>query len=454
MPESNDTGRAVPRGRLARLGRLGGVAGGIAGSAALRGAGDLARGRRPGLSDLVLTPANAARVASELARMRGAAMKLGQLLSMEAGDILPPEIAAVFDRLRDQADFMPPRQLDRVLAANWGADWRGRFARFEVRPVAAASIGQVHRARTRDGRDLAVKVQYPGVRDSIGSDLRNLGALIRVARVLPEGVDLDILLDEARAQLLAEADYEAEAENLRQMGTLLADDPGFAVPRVHADLTTRDVLAMDFMPGTPLEALAGDAPQSLRDDLAGRLLRLACHEVFGFELVQTDPNFANYRFDPETGAIVLLDFGATQRFTPERVAVFRQLLQAARDGGRDRLAAAMRAAGYLSDGTPDALRETLIDMARMASAPLRATGSFDFARSDLIARMHRAGLALGRTPQGAPVPPTDALLLQRKAAGLYLLACRLGARVDLDAIMAPYAMPDDPRACAPAPRGV
>ncbi|MGB4361451.1 MAG: AarF/UbiB family protein, partial [Rhodoferax sp.] len=154
----------VPSSRLGRLARLGQMATGVAGNMLLAGARQLAQGKRPNLSDLLLTPANVNRVAQQLAQMRGAAMKLGQLVSMDAGDLLPPELAAILGRLRSDAQPMPQRQVQAVLSAAWGAGWQQRFEPFSFTPIAAASIGQVHRARTLDGRDLAIKIQYPGVR--------------------------------------------------------------------------------------------------------------------------------------------------------------------------------------------------------------------------------------------------------------------------------------------------
>ena len=242
-------------------------------------------------------------------------MKMGQLLSLEAGDLLTPELAALLRPLQAQAHVMPPAQLKQVLSAAWGKDFTKRFKKFDVRPIAAASIGQVHRAQTLDGRDLAVKVQYPGIRDSIDSDLRNLAALMRMSGLLPKGLDLAPLLEDARQQLHDEADYAQEARSLGRFGALLEDDPFFIVPRWHADLSTPDILAMDFAPSDPIDTLEG-ADQSTRDRVATGLIDLMMREVFAFGLVQSDPNFANFRWQPDTGRVVLLDFGANG--IPER----------------------------------------------------------------------------------------------------------------------------------------
>ncbi|MEO1471158.1 MAG: AarF/ABC1/UbiB kinase family protein, partial [Pseudomonadota bacterium] len=256
--------RAVPAGRFTRLARLGGMGAGVAADMAVNGARRLAAGERPGLRELLLAPANVARFADELARMRGAAMKMGQLMSMDAGDLMPPEIAEIMARLRAEADHMPPRQLRDVLDAEWGRGWLGRFAKFDAHPIAAASIGQVHRARLKDGTELAIKVQYPGVRRSIDSDVSNVGALMRMAGVLPPGTDIAPLLEEARRQLHEEADYEREAAQLAAFHRLLAGDDAFTTPAPHDALTTRNVLAMGYVKGVPVERMA-EAPQDVRD---------------------------------------------------------------------------------------------------------------------------------------------------------------------------------------------
>lgn len=436
-------GLAVPGTRLGRLARLGGLASGIAGGAMLEGARRFARGERPGLPELLLTPANATRLTAELARMRGAAMKLGQLMSMDAGDFLPPELAVIMARLRAEANPMPPRQLRAVLAANWGADWQRRFAYFGGAPVAAASIGQVHRARTRDGRDLAVKIQYPGVRRSIDSDVANVAALIRMSGLLPAALDLAPLLDEARRQLHEEADYLREADHLCRFGGLLAGTAGVCVPALHADFTTAEVLAMEFVEGVPVESLE-TAPQALRDGVVARLVDLTLREIFEFGWMQTDPNFANYRYDAAGDRLVLLDFGATRSVPTPIAAAYRDLLRAGLAGDGDRVMTAAAAAGLIGPGLAPDRRALLLAMAEAAFAPLRRDGPFDVAAEDIVRKLGDMALAggLGLSAEGGlegldHVPPMDTLFLQRKLGGVYLLAHRLRARIDFGPLLAP-----------------
>jgi hypothetical protein len=177
----------------------------------------------------LLSSANARRLAKRLSTLRGAAMKLGQLLSLEGDDLLPPEFAEALAVLRADGDAMPDAQRERLLAAEWGAGWRERFADFDPEPIAAASIGQVHRATARDGRALALEIQYPGVATSIESDVDNLVTALRWSRLLPADVDLADLAAEAKGQLAREADYEREAACLERYGALLADEPEVAM---------------------------------------------------------------------------------------------------------------------------------------------------------------------------------------------------------------------------------
>jgi len=425
--------RAVPSGRLRRMGHMTGLAGGLAGGAAIAGAQALARGRRPNLAEVMLTPANAERLAARLSHMRGAAMKIGQLLSMEAGDILPPELEAILSRLRDGAHVMPPKQLKRVLEAAYGKTFRSHFKSFDTRPLAAASIGQVHRARAADGRALALKLQYPGVRDAIDSDLDNATALIRWSGLVPEGLDLGPVLAEARRQLHEEADYRREAEAMAAFGRLLADDPRFVVPEAIADLTRPTALAMSFEASTPIETLA-DAPPAIRDAAVAALIELCLRELFEFRLMQTDPNFANYRWRAETGQLVLLDFGATRAVAEPVAQGHLDLLRAGLAGARADILAVLERLGFIRDGLSPRHQAVILDMAEMGFDLIRRPGAFDFDGNDFADRMRRKGMEIGNERELWHIPPAETLFLQRKIGGLYLLATRLGAKVDIAAL--------------------
>ena len=157
---SKDREKAIPKSRLSRFGRVARLAGGVAAGMLGEGARQLAKGNRPKVSDLILTPSNAKRVQTQLSAMRGAAMKIGQLMSMESADFLPPELAEILARLRDSAFTMPRAQLEQTLVDAYGEAWLDKFKYFEYTPLAAASIGQVHRATTHDGKEIVLKIQY------------------------------------------------------------------------------------------------------------------------------------------------------------------------------------------------------------------------------------------------------------------------------------------------------
>jgi predicted unusual protein kinase regulating ubiquinone biosynthesis (AarF/ABC1/UbiB family) len=429
---------SVPSGRLARMARLGSLATGVAGGMIAEGARQLAQGNRPKVSDLLLTPANAKRVADELSRLRGAAMKVGQLLSMDAGDMLPPELTEILSRLRSDAKPMPLSQLAKVLDDNWGKGWNARFQQFSFQPLAAASIGQVHSAHTKDGRHLALKIQYPGVRESISSDVDNVAALLRISGLIPKAIDYQPLLEEAKQQLHQEADYLQEAAYIRRYQDLLADNPEFTLTTVHDDFTTANILAMTHIGGVPIESLA-HAPQEERDRVMHLLLGLLFREIFSFRLVQTDPNFANYRYDRDAQQLILLDFGATRAY-PESISEgYRQVMQGAVQQDRALMDAGAAQIGFFQAFIKPEQRAAVLDLFEQACEPLRWNGVYDFGTSNLASRIRDAGMALSMEQDYWHTPPADALFLHRKLGGLYLLAAKLRARVDVGSLFAPHA---------------
>ncbi|MES2337391.1 MAG: AarF/ABC1/UbiB kinase family protein [Pseudomonadota bacterium] len=427
--------RAVPSGRLSRLGQFGRLAGGVVGGMLAEGARRLADGERPRVRDMLLTPGNAARVADRLSHLRGAAMKLGQMISMDSGDMLPPELADILSRLRDRAHHMPPPQLQRVLAAEWGKDWRTRFARFDATPLAAASIGQVHRATTHDGRDLAIKIQYPGVRDSIDADVDNVATLLRVSGLLPRELDIAPLLAEAKRQLHEETDYLREGAQMAAYRDLLADRPEFVVPVLAADFTTPNALAMSFVAGRPIESVA-DAAQDVRDRVAGLMLDLVLDELLRFGVMQTDPNFANFRYQSDTGRIVLLDFGATRDVAPATADAYRALLAAGLSGDRDAVRGAALDAGFMGPAAVARHRALVDRMIDVILAETNAAGPFDFADRAFLGVIREQAGAMAADRATWHIPPTEMLFVQRKISGTALLAARLRARVDLRAMVA------------------
>ena len=429
----------VPTGRLERIARIGWMAGEFALGGAAEGARRFLGRRDSRAGSVFLTGANARRLARRLSRMRGAAMKVGQLLSLEGDDMLPPEFSEALSILRSAADMMPASQVRRALAREYGKGWQSRFRHFDLEPIAAASIGQVHAAVAADGRELALKLQYPGVARSINSDVDNLAAMLRVTHILPVDIDVSGIIAEAKRQLRREADYLAEAAHLDRYRKLVADDPRVLVPRVHADLTTARVLAMDFIRGRPIEDVRGpEHPQELRDSIGQCLQRLMFRELFEFGFMQTDPNFSNYLLVPETGQVALLDFGAAQEIPRELADLYARLFRSALDADRSELRNVVTELGFV-DAQERAHRvEGLLDLILLVCEPLRHKGEYDFGSSDLPSRAREAGFELAFRRGFLRPPPPQTMFLHRKLGGTFFLCARIRARANARALIEPF----------------
>lgn len=406
------------------------MAGGVASGMLAEGTRQLRAGKRPKARDLLLTPGNARLVAEQLSTMRGAAMKVGQILSMDTGEFLPRELADILAHLRDNARYMPAAQLHGVMREAYGPEWETLFYNFAPKPLAAASIGQVHKAIAPDGRQIVLKVQYPGVVGSIDSDVDNIASLLRVSGLLPAGFDIQPLLDDAKLQLKDEADYLKEAEFLQAFGDLLSDDKRFVVPEVLPEFTRRNVLAMTYVNGSPIDTII-DLPQAERDRVMTALIELMLLELFELRMVQTDPNFANYQYRRQSGEIVLLDFGATRRFKAGFVNNYKKLARAAIKGDKEKLAAAAGKLGFAMGDTDSEYRDVVLQVLTIALEPLGTDAPYDFARSTMARDLSTLAESVSGYRDFWRAPPTDAVYFHRKVAGMYLLATRLKARVNV-----------------------
>lgn len=429
----------VPASRIERLARIGWMAGELAAGGLAEGARRLFGGDAAGGASALLSGANARRLARRLSQLRGAAMKLGQLLSLESADVLPPEFAEALALLRASADTMPSSQVRRALGREYGKGWEARFRRFSFEPVASASIGQVHEAVAADGRRLALKIQYPGVARSIESDVDNVASLLRIAKLLPLSIDLSGIIAEAKRQLRQEADYLQEAASLRRYRALVAGDDALRVPGVHDDLTTQRILAMDFAEGEPIESLAAAGVAQARRDAAGCTLeRLVLRELFEFGFVQTDPNFANYFIEPGSDRIVLLDFGSTREVPPALAEQYAHMIRGAMSGDREAMRAAAIEIGYLPAGESEDRARAVVDLIFTICEPFRASGVYDFGRSTLPSRVRDLGFDLALRRGFLHPPPAETVFLHRKLAGSFLLCARLRSRIDVGALVRPY----------------
>ena len=437
----------VPTTRFGRLTRLGLTAGELA----IGGAAESMRrltGKQPSdVHNVFLTTTNAKKLAKRLAGMRGAAMKMGQILSMESADFLPREFADALAVLRDSGDTMPLSQVRRVLGREYGKGWEERFIDFDFEPIAAASIGQVHRVVTQDGRDLVLKIQYPGVAKSINSDVDNMAMLMHLINLLPVNLDIAGIVAEAKRQLHQEADYRVEADYLRSYRKLVEDEPRFVVPAVHDDLTTTRILAMDYVEGEALETLAGkDVPQELKNSVGSLLEHLMFRELFEFRTMQSDPNFANYLYQHESDRIVLLDFGSTVTFEKAFTRRYAQIARAMIDGDNIATRRLAEQMGYLDPECSDEYAARVLSMIRLFSEPVIKGGIYDFGASDVFTRGRDQGLEMIFSDMSEyRVPPPATMFLHRKVVGSFMLCSRIGACIDVRALINPFLPASKPK---------
>lgn len=265
-------------------------------------------------------------IAKTLGELKGAVMKVGQMASI-AGDLLPSELADALSALQREAPPMDFEVIAEQIERELGAPPPMLFQHFEVEPFASASIGQVHRARTDDGREVVVKVQYPGVDDAVDSDLAHLKLALRASGLVkvPKAA-LDAVFAEIKARLHEELDYCNEADNVRLFGEYYRGRDAIVVPEVVGERSSQRVLTLTFEPGHSINDL-DQFPQPVRNRIGESLFRLMAEQIFEHHTLHADPNPGNFAFRPD-GTIVLYDFGCIKRLDPEIIEAYRDTIRA------------------------------------------------------------------------------------------------------------------------------
>ncbi|KAF4966718.1 hypothetical protein FSARC_5633 [Fusarium sarcochroum] len=423
----------VPSSRMSRIWNYSGLAAGMLGGAMTEGFSRAFGGGGEG--SVLLSGKNMERLVAKLSRMRGAALKLGQMMSFQDTKMLPAPIQEVLQRVQDRADYMPAWQRDRVLVANLGADWRELFSDFEETPIAAASIGQVHKATLKNGKRVAVKIQFPGVADSINSDLDNLSILLTATKLLPKGLYLNKTIDNARLELGWECDYERELQCAQRYKELLgsSEKDVFQVPHVYPEASGKQVLTMDFMDGIGVTRITSFT-QEQRDWIGTQILRLCLREITEFRFMQTDPNWTNFLYNADINKLELLDFGASREYPDEFVTQYVQLLAAASRSDKAAVKELSESLGYLtgheSRTMVDAHTKSVLTLAEpfLASAP----DVYDFKDQTITERV-KALIPVMLHERLAP-PPEETYSLHRKLSGAFLLCAKLGSKVPCKAM--------------------
>jgi predicted unusual protein kinase regulating ubiquinone biosynthesis (AarF/ABC1/UbiB family) len=414
----------LPRHPVTRTAKLARLPVGFAGRTAI-GFGKRLGGRSAEIVAREIQQRTADQIFRVLGELKGGAMKLGQALSIfEAA--LPPELAepyrATLTRLQESAPPLPAATVHKVLAADLGDAWRERFREFDDRPAAAASIGQVHRAVWEDGRQVAVKIQYPGAGRALISDFTQLSRVGRLFGVLMPGLEVKPLLDELRDRVAEELDYEMEARSQQAFADAYAGDPDIYVPPVVA--ATEHVLVSEWMDGTPLSRIISDGTQEQRDRAGTLLVRFLFSGPSRAGLLHADPHPGNFRL-LDDGRLGVIDFGAVDRLPGGLPRFFGRLLRIMHEEDPDIEAVEreLRDSNFLRPGIAvdlDALRAFLAPLAEPSKVE-----RFKFTREwmrDEAARV--ADLRSSNISRKFNVPPSYVLIHRVSTAGIGVL-CQL-----------------------------
>lgn len=322
-------------GRLRRFAKLTQTAGSVAGALASRRIAGLFESedeRALRMRDELIE--NARKIVATMGELKGAAMKLGQMMSI-LPENLPEEFRQELALLQTESPSMPYEQIREIIERSLGRSLPEIFLRFDPEPIGAASIGQVHRAKLFDGREVAVKIRYPGIESTLESDLQNLGSLMKLGVVMAEAEKLDAVLTELKAGLLAEADYKKEAENLRHYGAKL-EAMGAVVPKVLDELSTEDVLTMSFIDGRKLDGALKEEPEPGRHELALSLTDIFLRMFHEEQFLHADPHPGNFLLTPDR-KIAFLDFGCVRTYSPAFTDGWLRILVAKWKGRTDDL---------------------------------------------------------------------------------------------------------------------
>ncbi len=422
----SDTGRDIPRGAVSRTARLAALPLGAAGRATL-GIGKRLSGRAPEDVSAELQQQTAEQLFAVLGQLKGGAMKLGQQLSIFEAAV-PEEMAGPYRealvKLQEAAPPMPVRTVHAVLAQQLGGNWRERFRDFDDTPAAPPSIGQVHRATWRDGRDVAVKIQYPGAGTALMADLNQLARFARMFSVLFPGMEVKPLIAELKLRAEEELDYGLEADAQRAFAAAYAGDDQIVVPRVVA--SAPKVIVSEWLEGIPLSRVIADGTREQRNraGLLMSVLHFSGPQRAG--LLHADPHPGNYRLVPD-GRLGVIDFGATARLPDGHPEPIGRLVRWALEGRADDVLADLRAEGFVRESV-EVDAQLVLDFLMPFLAPVSAP-TFQFNRAWMQEQANRIGdprSDASRLGRQLNLPPAY-LLIHRVTMGSIGVLCQLDA---------------------------
>lgn len=368
-------------------------------------------------------------IAQTLGEMKGAVMKVGQIAS-QVKDMLPDEVASALEVLQKESPPMPYPMIRRQLIRALGDTPESLFAHFDETPFAAASIGQVHRALTKEGEECVVKIQYPGVKESCDSDLKHLKRALKLAGLVKVNAEvIDQTFEEIRRMLYEELDYVHEAENIKLFRDYYKDHPYIIMPELIESLSSETVLTLSYVDGDPLQKVKEPEYSQETINLIGyRIFETFGRQIYDLRAVHSDPHPGNFAFRPD-GSIVLYDFGAVKLIPQETIDKLRKLVGDAIAGNVETLDKHLLAIGVRQEGgkTPD--REFYNEWLDIFMAPFRDYEAFDFSESNLhkrvIGKVKRDGLKY----IGSFQPSPETMHVDRVISGHYWTMVDLGVKV-------------------------
>jgi predicted unusual protein kinase regulating ubiquinone biosynthesis (AarF/ABC1/UbiB family) len=429
-----EPGRGIPRGSVSRTARLASLPLGAAGRATL-GIGKRLSGRPADAVTAELQQRTAEQLFAVLGQLKGGAMKLGQTLSVFEAAV-PEEVAAPYRealvKLQEEAPPMPSRTVHAVLAQQLGGTWRTRFKEFDDAPAAAASIGQVHRATWRDGRDVAVKIQYPGAGTALMADLNQLARFARLFAALFPGMDVKPLITELKARVVEELDYGLEADAQRTFAAAYADDPQIVVPRVVA--SAPKVIVSEWLEGTPLSRIIATGTREQRDRAGHLMAVLNFSGPQRARLLHADPHPGNFRL-LDDGRLGVIDFGATARLPDGLPEPIGRLVRWALEGRAEDVLADLRIEGFVRPGV-EVDAQGVLDYLLPLLEPIQSR-YFRFTRAwmqEQAARLADPRSEANRLGRMLNLPPAY-LLIHRVTIGSIGVLCQLDAGDDYRGVL-------------------
>ena len=438
----------IPKGRVRRSAKLGTAMGSQAARYAGTKAASVARSKEGAEEKLEARHLETAlKMVRTLGEMKGAAMKIGQLASFIDTEFLPPEYAELYQeelaKLRTSAPPMPWERVSKVIEEEYGEPVHAHFSHFEPQAFAAASIGQVHRATLNDGRDVAVKIQYPGVAEALESDMRNAGMLVRLAKALAPGLDAKSVAEELKERVMEELDYEYEAQNQRTFSRAYRGHPFIYVPDVITRLSRRRVLVTEFVDGIGFEQV-----RELGDDERSRfgeiVFRFCFGSIYHLQHFNADSHPGNYLLMGD-GRVAFLDFGMTKKLDREQIELEQAALDAAIRKDPEALRQRLHDLGFIKKPTKlDA--EHLMDHVMLvggwyiedrdykvsARRVMKIIESASDPRSEYFQVMRRENI------------PAEELMGRRMEIGVIAVLAQLGAQRNWHRIMREWVYADEP----------